>query len=141
MEGVMCNAENCVNRILLRKYGAIHIKKYEIDISFTPSERTLLLELSQTLKSVLSKYPKYTGVTDKDICIVMILTYYSLNLGEQTTDMLTVRTFEEYSDDQIMVKDLWLVITTGELMDGDRNVSSVIRRSMFGMEIMHEKTS
>ena len=37
----MWNVENCVNRILLRNYGARQIKKYEIDI-FTPIERTLL---------------------------------------------------------------------------------------------------
>lgn len=136
MEGVMCNVEQFINSLLLRKYGARYIQKYEINISCSPSERTLLLDLSQKLKSVLSKYPKYRGVTDKDICIVMIFTYYSLNLGEQTTDMLTVRTFEGYYDDRTIVKDLWMDITTGELMDGDRNVSSVIRRSMFGMEIM-----
>ena len=136
MEGVMCNVEQFINSLLLKKYGARYIQKYEINISFTPSERTLLLELLQKLKNVISKYPKYTSITDKDICIVMIFTYYSLNLGEQTTDILTVKTFEEYSDDQNMIKDLWMDITTGELMDGDINISSVIRRSMFGMEIM-----
>lgn len=136
MEGVMCNVEQFINSLLLRKYGARYIQKYEINISFTPSERTLLLELLQKLKNVISKYPKYKSITDKDICIVMIFTYYSLNLGEQTTDILTVKTFEEYSDDQNMIKDLWMDITTGELMDGDINISSVIRRSMFGMEIM-----
>jgi len=136
MEGVMCNVEQFINSLLLKKYGARYIQKYEINISFTPSERTLLLELLKKLKNVISKYPKYTSITDKDICIVMIFTYYSLNLGEQTTDILTVKTFEEYSDDQNMIKDLWMDITTGELMDGDINISSVIRRSMFGMEIM-----
>ena len=135
MEEILEKVETYFSNLLSRKYGKRYIEKFKINFFCSPEEKRLLLNLSQKLKSALSNYPKYTDITDKDICIAVIFTYYSLNLGEQTTDVLDTKSYEGYSDDKSITTDLWINITTGDLMDGENNISREIRRSMFGMEL------
>jgi hypothetical protein len=134
MEEILREVEVSFSSYFTKKYPKRYIERLGINICCSPEEITLLLELSQKLKSALSNYPKYRDITDKDICIAIIYTYYSLNLGEQTTDLLDTKIYERFADNKRLVTELWMDITTGDLMDGENNISSKIRRSMFGME-------
>jgi len=70
----------------------------------------------------------YPNISAKDICIAVIYTYYGLNLGEQTTDYITPTIYEDYADDKDAVFELYIDITTGDIMQNDENLSSKIRR-------------
>jgi hypothetical protein len=87
-------------------------------------------------------------ITLKDIYITLIYTYYALNLGEQTTDVLNMGQLHKFADNHNNVKYLFALITTGDIIEptthnsnnntimeveGDINISSQIRRHMFGM--------
>jgi hypothetical protein len=84
-------------------------------------------------------------VTLKDIYITIIYTYYALNLSEQTTDVLKMSYLRNFADNFNNVKRLFALIATGDIieptthnpnntqMEFDTNVSSQIRRHMFGM--------
>jgi hypothetical protein len=70
----------------------------------------------------------HPNISDKDICIAIIYTYYGLNLGEQTTDYITPTIYEDYADDKQEVFNLYIHITTGDIIHNDENISSKIRR-------------
>jgi len=70
----------------------------------------------------------YPNITDKDICIAIIYTYYGLNLGEQTTDYITPTIYQDYADNKEEVFNLYIRITTGDILYNNENISSKIRR-------------
>ena len=102
-------------------------------------EFAMLLRLATELKKV------FPLMTDKDICIAVILAYYSLNLGEQTLDYLVMDVYKElknredvvvrkqFADDPDAVERLFLGITIGDIEFQDDNISSMIRRYLMGM--------
>jgi len=71
---------------------------------------------------------KYPNVTLKDIYIALIFTYYSLNLGEQTTDYLDLADFKDQCDNYNKVKKIFIMLTTS-----DKSIASAVRRHFFGM--------
>ena len=71
---------------------------------------------------------KYPNVTLKDIYIALIFTYYSLNLGEQTTDYLDLANFKDQCDNYNKVKKIFIMLTTS-----DKSIASTVRRHFFGM--------
>ena len=105
-------------------------------------EKTFLMDMAVHLRE------EFPDMTLKDIYIALIFSYYSLTLGEQTSDYLHTRTFVKYADDYDGVLQLFLLITVGDInrtvvdtredeieMETyhDVNLSSQIRRHMFGM--------
>jgi hypothetical protein len=70
----------------------------------------------------------YPNISDKDICIAIVYTYYGLNLGEQTTDYITPTIYEDYADDKDVVFNLYIDITSGDIIQNNENLSSKIRR-------------
>ena len=71
---------------------------------------------------------KYPNVTLKDIYIALIFTYYSLNLGEQTTDYLDLANFKDQCDNYNKVKKIFIMLTTS-----DKSIATAVRRHFFGM--------
>jgi len=68
-----------------------------------------------------------------DIIIAVIVAYYGLVLGEQTTDYLTEYIYGPFSFNFKKTKALFLELTTGDIMDGDINISKKFRqKTLFG---------
>ena len=109
-----------VDKICNKIYSTQELK--EINIHCDHNVITSLIYFVYELKEV------YPTISDKDICIAVIYTYYGLNLGEQTTDYITPTIYEDYADDKETVFKLYIDITTGDIMQNDENLSSKIRR-------------
>ena len=94
----------------------------DINVSCNNDILLLLTKFVYELKEV------YPNISDKDICIAILYTYYGLNLGEQTTDYITPTIYEDYADDKEIVFKLYIDITTGDIIKNNENLSSKIRR-------------
>jgi hypothetical protein len=105
-------------------------------------EKVFLMDMAEHLRE------DFPDMSLKDIYITLIFSYYSLTLGEQTSDYLNTRSFAKYADDYDGVFQLFLLITVGDISrtvtdslqdENDMetyhevNLSSQIRRHMFGM--------
>jgi len=109
-----------VDKICNKIYSTQELK--EINIHCDHNVIRSLIYFVYELKEV------YPTISDKDICIAVIYTYYGLNLGEQTTDYITPTIYQDYADDKETVFKLYIDITTGDIMQNDENLSSKIRR-------------
>lgn len=90
-------------------------------------ERIFLMEMAKQLKRV------YPLISNKDICIAIICTYYALNIGEQTEDYLNGNPYDGYANNNHNVRNLFYAITVGDIPLYGRNLSSEIRQHMFGL--------
>jgi hypothetical protein len=109
-----------VDKICNKIYSKDELK--DINVSCNNDILLLLTKFVYKLKEV------YPNISDKDICIAIVYTYYGLNLGEQTTDYITPTIYEDYADDKDVVFNLYIDITTGDIIKNDENLSSKIRR-------------
>lgn len=102
----------------------IYSKQELKDINFHCNDDVIIIltKFAYELKEI------YPNISDKDICIAIVYTYYGLNLGEQTTDYITPTIYEDYADNKDEVFNLYIRITTGDIMQYDENLSSKIRR-------------
>ena len=102
----------------------IYSKQELKDINFHCNDDVIIIltKFAQELKEV------YPTISDKDICIAIVYTYYGLNLGEQTTDYITPTIYEDYADDKDVVFNLYIDITAGDIIQNNENLSSKIRR-------------
>ncbi len=92
-------------------------------------ERALLLTMVKTLKKI------YPNTSDKDICLTILYTYYSLNLNEQTSDHLSLNLFKNYADNFQNFKKLYFAITTGSIMTRRGiDYASYIRYTLLGLQ-------
>ena len=112
--------EYFIDKICNKIYTKDELK--DINVSCNDDILLLLTRFVYDLKEV------YPNISDKDICIAIIYTYYGLNLGEQTTDYITPTIYEDYADNKDVVFNLYIDITTGDIMQNDENLSSKIRR-------------
>jgi len=99
-----------------------HDEIQDINVCCTDYEFVFLTKIAGSLKKA------FPNISDKDICIAIIYTYYGLNLGEQTTDYITPNIYKDYADEKDSVFELYLTITTGDIIYEDENLSSKIRR-------------
>jgi hypothetical protein len=102
----------------------------DINVCCTYYEIVFLEKIARSLKKA------FPNISDKDICIAIIYTYYGLNLGEQTTDYITPNIYKDYADDADAVFELYLLITTGDIIYHGENLSSKIRRFLQTGEII-----
>jgi hypothetical protein len=112
------------NYFIDKIYNKIYSKEELKDINVSCNDDLIIVftKFAYDLKVV------YPNISDKDICIAIIYTYYGLNLGEQTTDYITPTIYEDYADDKSEVFNLYIRITTGDIIHNDENLSSKIRR-------------
>ena len=96
----------------------------EINFCGYSNEEVFLIEMVKQLKEV------YPNMSNKDLCICIIYTYYSLNLNEPTTDIMDPSMFKKIADNPKNVNILYLKITTGDIIFKDKNLSSNIRKIM-----------
>jgi hypothetical protein len=99
-----------------------HWEKDDVNLCCNESETDFIMKYGDILKS---KYPK---VALKDIYVALIFTYYSLNLGEQTTDYLDLADLRDQCVDYNKVKKIFIMLTTS-----DKSIASAVRRHFFGM--------
>lgn len=99
-----------------------------LNICCSERERKMLIKMVERLKRI------YPLLSIKDICIAIIFSYYGLVLGEQTEDYLNTHTYKDYADNKDDVTNLFLSITTGNIMVNGKNLSSEIRREMLGFD-------
>jgi hypothetical protein len=99
-----------------------HWEKDDVNICCNESETEFIMKYADILAE---KYPK---VTLNDIYVALIFTYYSLNLGEQTTDYLDLADLRDQCVDYNKVKKLFIMLTTS-----DKSIASAVRRHFFGM--------
>jgi hypothetical protein len=121
MNQIIKEVENYfVDKICNKIYSKDELK--DINVSCNNDILLLLTKFVYKLKEV------YPNISDKDICIAIVYTYYGLNLGEQTTDYITPTIYEDYADDKDVVFNLYIDITTGDIIQNNENLSSKIRR-------------
>ena len=72
----------------------------------------------------------YKNVTFNDICIVIMYTYYALNLTEQIYDLLKPKHYYNIADNRQTIKELHLLLATGDIYMNGENLSSKFRRKM-----------
>lgn len=80
---------------------------------------------------------KYRYLSIRDSYITIVYTYFLLNLSEPNEETILVsrNEYNEYADDPNMVSFLFFAITTNEIINENGiNISSKIRRKIFGME-------
>jgi len=109
-----------VDKICNKIYSKDELK--DINVSCNNDILLLLTKFVYKLKEM------YPNISDKDICIAIVYTYYGLNLGEQTTDYITPTIYEDYADDKDVVFNLYIDITAGDIIQNNENLSSKIRR-------------
>jgi hypothetical protein len=119
-----------VEKEFLRIIDETHYEEDDVNKCCNETETEFILKYGDILAN------KYPSVSLKDIYIVLVYTYYSLNLGEQTTDFLRLHDIYEYSDNFKKVEKLHLMITTS-----NKSIASAIRRHFFGMPPLLKNTS
>jgi hypothetical protein len=113
------------------------------------TEQRDIIEIGDTIKTI----PQFSSLSFRNIYLVLIYVYYSLNLNEQSTDWLNMKFLsdnveydededededdEDYEDEDNknvkLCKKLYYAITTGDIMINDINLSSRLRRKIMGM--------
>lgn len=113
---------NDVKEAFANVISETHWEKDDVNICCNDSETEFIMKYGDILKS---KYPK---VAMNDIYVALIFTYYSLNLGEQTTDYLDLADLRDKCVDYNKVKKIFIMLTTS-----DKSIASAVRRHFFGM--------
>ena len=99
-----------------------------INVCCNDEERDFLQDMAKHLKRAVPQ------VSIKDICIAIIYSYYILNLNDNT-DFLTRNSYNNgYANNAEHVKILVNGITYQDIMLDGKNLSSAIRRHIFGMK-------
>ena len=99
-----------------------HWPEEKVNICCNTSETEFIMNYADILAE------KYPNVTLNDIYVALIFTYYSLNLGEQTTDHLDLADLRDQCVDYNKVKKIFIMLTTS-----DKSIASAVRRHFFGM--------
>jgi len=115
------NENQAITRPLLPKLFA------GVNICCSEDERNFLMDMASELKRA------YPLISNKDICIAIIYSYYGLVLGEQTEDYLTSKAYNGYADNNSDVTNLFFAITTGSIPLDGKDLASAIRRHMLGL--------
>lgn len=113
---------NEVEKAFANVISQTHWEKDDVNICCNELESEFIIKYGDILKNT---YPK---VTLNDIYVALIFTYYSLNLGEQTTDYLDLADLRDQCDNYNKVKKIFIMLTTS-----DKTIASAVRRHFFGM--------
>ena len=77
---------------------------------------------------------EFSDLSIRNIYMVLIYTYYSLRFNEQTEDWLTLDFMKQISTDFERSVQLYIAITTGDIMVNGVNISSQIRKTVMEMD-------
>ena len=116
--------ENMFKNVVIAINEQIVGPRHSLNVCCNEDEKKMLMGFASQLRDL------YPTMTLNDIYFTIIFVYYSLNLGEQTTDFLQLKIFEKYLNNQNDVKKLYLKITTQD----DNPIYSQIRRTIFGFQ-------
>jgi len=121
------------------EYYRIKIKKkLKNKIELAKNKNDINFCCNKEESEILKKYIKILfrvkpDMEQQDITIAVIVAYYGLVLGEQTTDYLKENLYRPLTYSAINVQNLIFELTTGNIMDGDINISKKFRqKTLFG---------
>lgn len=106
-------------------------KKIDVNVSLccNEGEEDAIIYIAKIIKEI----QQYEKLSFRDIFLTLIFTYYSLSLNEQSKDWLDTGFLQGKASNKKLVYDLFYDITIGNIIVNDSNLSSYIRRSMFGL--------
>jgi len=81
----------------------------------------------------IKRVPEFATLSDRDIYIVLIFTFYSLRLNEQTRDWLNTGFLKTNLVNKELGNKLFLDIATNDITLDGQNFSSAIRRYILGL--------
>lgn len=87
----------------------------------------------KTMATNIKRVPKFMNLSDRDICIVLIFLFYSLRLNEQTRDWLKTGFMKQNLAEKKLGYELFIEISTQDIILDGQNFSSAIRRFMSEM--------
>ena len=110
-----------------------HLERESL-ICCSDEDETVLMTMGDRIHQI----PPYDTLSFYDIYLTMIFIYYTL-LGEQTEDYFTIAFFNKYANDKKLVQDLYLKLTTGDIIEptSGTNLSSFVRQTFFGLTPTH----
>ena len=87
------------------------------------------------MKNYIKQVPEFEILTTRDIFFVLIFTYYALNYNDLFNWLYTgyFDNFDSRLTNPELGKKLFYDITTNDIMLDNKNLSSMIRRQIFGM--------
>jgi hypothetical protein len=85
------------------------------------------------MKDGIKQVKEFSKLSDKDVFIVLIYTYYALRLSEQTEEWLQFRNIKDYLWDKDLSKKLLFDISIGNIMLNGEDISSSIRKHILGL--------
>jgi hypothetical protein len=105
--------------------------KYQIhsNICCEEQDEKNIIMIADELKS----HKEFSDISLKDIYLVLIYTYYSLRLNEQTIDWLRMSFLRRHASDYERVRSLYFQITIGNITSNGKNLSSMLRKFIMGM--------
>ena len=116
--------------------------KSQTDLNFCcdKDDEKNIIEITTHIKQT----PDFSILSERDIFIVLIFIYYSLRFNEQTEDWLDINFLDSNLQNKELGNQLYLQITTGDIMVNGENLSSAIRRYIMelngGQKSKHRKT-
>lgn len=81
----------------------------------------------------IKRVPEFATLSDRDIYIVLIFTFYSLRLNEQTRDWLNTGFLNTNLVNKVLGNKLFLDITTNDITLDGQNFYSAIRCYILGL--------
>ena len=84
------------------------------------------------MSNFIKQLSDFSGLSDRDIFIIVIFIFYSLRYSEQNEDLLNVNFLESNLETKNLGIRLFNEITTGDITLNGINVSSTIRRYIMG---------
>ena len=85
------------------------------------------------MKDGIKQVEEFSTLSDKDIFIVLIYTYYALRLSEQTEEWLRFRNIKNYLTNKDLSRKLLFDISIGNIMLNGTDISSSIRKHILGL--------
>ena len=117
-----------IEKIFRDKISKYPDVEQRISICCDKDEEESLIELGERIK----RTSPYNTLSDHDLYLTLIYIYYSLVAGEQTEDIFNIKFLQLYAINKDLVQDLYLKITTGDIIESNGiNLSSAIRRGFF----------
>ena len=110
------------------------IERY--DLFYRDQDRIFVLKVSKIIK----KCYEYNCMELSDIYMIIIYMYYALRYNEPCIDIFNTKFLENNLSDVPKSMELLFVIISGRMIIKNRNVSSLVRTYILGMDVYDHKT-
>ena len=138
VDRLFTEAQDLFTTEFTRRTRQIAFSKSYFNFCCDESVKRIIIQMTRIIKNI----PEFSTLSSKDIFIVIIFTYYSLALNEQTKDWLKTEFLERVLPEEhlVLALSLYFQITTGDIMVNGNDFSETIRRIFLGLPIQHKHT-